>query len=339
MNLNKNIKPVKEKKQHIDLTFINTNSRSLCPKINSLIDNINELDASFAVVTETWLCDGLTLEEDKQDLLLGEGLTLLCRNRKPDSRGRSYGGVGLLFKEDLRSFKQIQMQSPGDFEVLTAIGSIQGISRKVALLGCYVPPGYTTTRATACLGYIEELVIEMKRRLKDPYLVILGDFNQWPIQDYLQEFRDVKETANGPTRGSRTIDQTFTNMPTILNSGTLAPLQTDDPEDQLRESDHRIFHMTARVERREKYKWLSYSYRYNNPESSKKFGEWLIAKDWAELVQLPTSDAKAELYQKEMNWAMENFFPLITTKRRSIDPTWINGTVKKMIKGRKRVFF
>ena len=39
-----------------------------------------------------------------------------------------------------------------------------------------------------------------------------------------------------------------------------------------------------------------------------------------------------------MNWAIENFFPLITTKRRSIDPPWINKAVKKLIKGRKKVF-
>ena len=96
--------------------------------------------------------------------------------------------------------------------------------------------------------------------------------------------------------------------------------------------------MTGSIRRQERYKWLSYSYRYNNPESAAKFGEWLIAKDWSELVQTPTSEAKAELYQKELNWAIENFFPLKTTKRRSIDLPWIDGTVKKIIKGRKRVF-
>ena len=92
---------VKEKGQYINLTFVNTNARSLCPKINSLIDNIEELDASFAVVTETWLADGRTLEEDKQDLLLGAGLSLICKNRWPNHRGVAYGGVGLLSKEDL----------------------------------------------------------------------------------------------------------------------------------------------------------------------------------------------------------------------------------------------
>ena len=33
------------------ITFLNTNARSLCPKIESLIDCFGELEAAFGVVT------------------------------------------------------------------------------------------------------------------------------------------------------------------------------------------------------------------------------------------------------------------------------------------------
>ena len=92
-------------------------------------------------------------------------------------------GVGLLFKEDVCNFKQVQFNNPGSFEVLTAIGTVQGLSRKIALVACYVPPNYTTSRVTECLQYIEEGVIEMKKHLKDPYLVVTGDFNQWQLEE------------------------------------------------------------------------------------------------------------------------------------------------------------
>ena len=272
----------------------------MCPKINSLIDNIEELDAAFAVVTETWLADGKTLEEDKQDLLLGAGLSLLCKNRKPDHRGVAYGGVGLFFKEDLCNFTQLNLDNPGNFEVLPTVGTISGLTRKVAVLACYIPPTYAVARANECLDYIEELVIELKRRLKDPIIVVTGDFNQWPIDAALEEFRDIKERAAGPTRGTRTIDRTFTNLETVKEAGVLNPLQTDD-DGHVRQSDHRVFYLTASIRRKERYRWLSYSYRYNNEDSSRKFGEWLAQKDWAELVQLPGSDAKAERYQEELN--------------------------------------
>ena len=83
----------------------------------------------------------------------------------------AYGVVGLFC-----NFKELQLDNPNNFEVLPAIGSVQGLSRKVALLGCYIPPNYTTARAASCLRYIEELVIELKRRLKDPMIIVSGDF-------------------------------------------------------------------------------------------------------------------------------------------------------------------
>ena len=39
-------------------TIVNTNARSLCPKIHSLIDCFNELEADIAIITETWLTSG-----------------------------------------------------------------------------------------------------------------------------------------------------------------------------------------------------------------------------------------------------------------------------------------
>ena len=99
-----------------------------------------------------------------------------------------------------------------------------------------------------------------------------------------------------------------------------------------------MFYMTAMLRRKERYKWLSYSYRYNNPESAKKFEEWLTTKDWAVLAQLPTADQMAEYYQEQITWAIENLFPLRTIRRRNTDPPWINKRIKKLIKARKRIF-
>ena len=58
------------------ITVVNTNACSLCPKMNSLIDYFNELDTTFAIVTETWLSDGHGLEKYLRDLQDGSGLTM-----------------------------------------------------------------------------------------------------------------------------------------------------------------------------------------------------------------------------------------------------------------------
>ena len=76
-----------------------TNARSLCPKINSLVDCFGDMDLAVGVVTETWFSDGVELQEDIEHLSLGTGLRMLCKNRPKNDRGFSHGGVGLLFKE------------------------------------------------------------------------------------------------------------------------------------------------------------------------------------------------------------------------------------------------
>ena len=56
-----------------NVNIINTNARSLCPKIDSLIDCFEEMDGTLGIVTETWLADGDSLSRDLQDLAKGAG--------------------------------------------------------------------------------------------------------------------------------------------------------------------------------------------------------------------------------------------------------------------------
>ena len=98
------------------LTAININTRLLCPKISSLIDCLEELDQSIGIITKTWLRDGLELEQDVEDLALGARLGMLCRNlNEPAVNGVTYSGVGIVWKQSLCSFKNIQFADPDKF--------------------------------------------------------------------------------------------------------------------------------------------------------------------------------------------------------------------------------
>ena len=55
-------------------------------------------------------------------------------------------------------------------------------------------------------------MIKVKRRYTDPYLVIMGDFNQWDLAGALSNFGDLAEAHGLATRGSRSIDRVFTNF-------------------------------------------------------------------------------------------------------------------------------
>ena len=182
------------------LTIINSNARSLCPKIQSLIDVFDESLASIAIISETWLRDGEDLEDVKDDLREGAGIEMLCRNRGLNHRGQAHGGIAILFRKDAVNLKEIKVGFDENFEVLCAIGNLGGISRKIVVIACYVPPNYSAKRGKDFLDYLTDLVLQIKRKYTDPYIVVSGDFNQWDVEAALADYPDLGETCVGNKR-------------------------------------------------------------------------------------------------------------------------------------------
>ena len=302
------------------------------------MDCFHETDADYAILTETWLNEG-AVKELAEELSLGSGIGMLTKNRQRCENGVTYGGVAVLWKESLGSFKEIEVKNPGRFEVLAAAGSVKGHRRKFVVIGCYLPPGYTKQRGKEALGYIEDLVIYLKRRFEDPYLVVAGDFNQWKIDACLADFVDVKEVDVGPTRGSRSIDRIFTNMSrSVEESGSLEPLETEEIEGIVRKSDHRVAYVKISLERRQTFKWETYQYRHYNDKSVDRFKGWVVMHGWEEVLSAVGSEEKAVAYQNSVVKAVERFFPLRKVRRKNTDPPWLDKKTKDMIEDRKKFF-
>ena len=74
--------------------------------------------------------------------------------------------------------KEIELENPANFEVIAAVGTLPGYLRKLLVIARYFPPGYTVPRGSAALAYIKDVILELKRKYRDPFLVVGGDFNQ-----------------------------------------------------------------------------------------------------------------------------------------------------------------
>ena len=229
------------------ITILNTNARSLCPKIESMINCFDEMSSTVGVITETWLADGDSLWKDIDDLAAGAGIGMICLNCKQNAAGVAHGGVAVAYRTGVCTMKRIDLPNPERFEVLVTLATLPGYSRKLVTVGCYLPPGYPVARGRAGLAHAEELIREIKRRYRDPFVVVAGDFNQWDIADALQDFPDLREADVETTRKNCCLDRVFSNFErAVKESGTVLPLKTE-PGTQGSKSGHRVAFVRAKL--------------------------------------------------------------------------------------------
>lgn len=81
-----------------------------------------------------------------------------------------------------------------------------------------------------------------------------------------------------------------------------------------------------------------YSYRHFDEAAQAEFASWITLHDWTDVFLAESSNAKAEAYQRHLDAAMDRFFPLRTTRRKSSDLPLINRAIKKRIKRRKKIY-
>ena len=90
-------------------------------------------------MTETWLKDGRVLDHDLRDLELGADVLTLTRNREPHpTTGVCHGGGAIIYKKRIGRFKQIKIDNPENFEILPAVGTLMGTSRKLVVICHYL---------------------------------------------------------------------------------------------------------------------------------------------------------------------------------------------------------
>ena len=291
--------------------FISTNARYLRPKITSLIDAFENLDLTFAAITETWLSDGTRLQLDCENLLLGHGLGCITKKRPPGNAGYSHCGVALIYRNDIVKAEIFAFPNPENFEVLPVKLSIKGIKRKVFVACIYIPPGYSTARGKGCTG----------------------DFNQWKIELAFEDYPDIAENYGGPTRGDRTIDRNFTNWhDQITSKETLPQLETELLDSVVRKSDHNIVLTRSSLIKIPPPNWVTFSVRSFSEEGATGFKNWLEETDWVDVFRSHGSNAKVRGFQAVLDEGMNRFFPEKTIRRKDNDLPWFNHVARKKVK-------
>ena len=55
----------------------------------------------------------------------------------------------------------------------------------------YLLPGHNHQKGDAALEYINNVIVQVKRKYTGPFIVAAGDYNQWRIEEALADFPDT----------------------------------------------------------------------------------------------------------------------------------------------------
>ena len=317
------------------LCFINTNARSLGPKVESLYDCFEEKQVDLAFLTETWYQSDRSLADKLDEYGTRFSLGALVRNRSHiANNGRSYGGVALIYRKSKASFENFHLTNPDDHEVLAAVGKVHGIKGKIVCITAYAPPNLAQSKARELLEFISDVIGEAKRKFENCTIICAGDFNQWPAQELVQDHPDLVEVVHGPTRGDREIDRSFVNFGrAIQESGTLPALETEDG----RESDHKIAWAVASFKVPPSAN-VTYKYRAYTERGAEAFLSDLNNQNWTRVYEAPDTDRKAVVFEEIVEALLEKNFKWRTIVRKDGEPPWVNETLRKLWKKRRRIY-
>ena len=317
------------------ISFMNTNARSLKPKIESLLDCFYEKLIDIATITETWFQTGRECLELAATLRDGHSLGILTRERQGTANnGRQYGGVALVYRLATCRFEPFSLVNPENYEVMASVGNVKGVEGKVFVISCYAPPNLLANTARAMMEYVSDLVCEAKRTFADCAVIVAGDFNQWSVAEILDDHPDLSQVEHGPTRGDRQVDKCLTNFGRVIfESDTLEPLETEEGN----ESDHRVAYFRAKFESN-KEETITYTYRPFNARGAARFSALIAHANWSCVLDPTDVDEKVNAFQVMLDGWMDTCFPLKTITRRKSDPPWVNRTIRRLTYKRRGVY-
>ena len=314
------------------LNFVVNNSRSIAPKIYSLIDYFTELNVAAALITETWLKDNKTKEKFEADLKHGYGLDVISKLR---GSGKNGGGVSIIFDRTRVNLKNFPTRK-NSHEVVAATGKIPNVHRRLCIICAYVPPNISVRAFKNVASDISMIIEKMKQAFRDPLIFLGGDFNRRDLALVVDMFNDIRILETGPTCGSAELDRVATNVTTTKTS-VRQPLISADG---LRKSDHSVVLVETDLKEPHIYKKKTVTRLQFTEEGLMKFGEELAKVVWqAEYRGVPEEvNAQVIKMNKVLDMIKEKSFKLKTTTIKSTDAPWITKKVKKLIKLRNKYF-
>jgi hypothetical protein len=302
--------------------------------MRSLVDNFSNLDLSFAIVTESWLKPGSRLNDYIIDLEAGLNLKIIHISRKTKNGRNAGGGVALIYKPSKCQLNEYRIRR-GKAEIVCATGKLTGSTRKLVVIGVYLPPKMTANQTKEALENVCLAVLKVKEEFQNPYIVIGGDFNGRNFEDSISDYPDLSVLITGPTRGSATLDKVACNMiEEVVNIMVREPLCTEEGSF----SDHKTIFVHASLIHEHKFRVRKIEVRKRSARGDDVFKERIISQDWTAVTNKSAPNEMVKCLNDTLRVIMDESYPKVKITVKDTDPPWITLAIRRKVKKKKKVF-
>ena len=169
----------------------------------------------------------------------------------------------------------------GNNEILVSKATLVNNKRPLFIFAVYYPPKLRASDVRESLLCISDCISQLKLKHKNPYVLIGGDVNQFPINEAIDDHDDIGLLPTLPTRGDACLDVIASNFNDQISDHFVeAPLETDECV----QSDHGVLVARANLVHTHEFTWIKYRTRQIDEESKRFFIDAFRRVDWSAIT-------------------------------------------------------
>ena len=311
------------------------NMRSIFPKLGNLKKDILERDIQAAFCCEIWeKSESKQHQFEIEKMLESEGLKYISTPRPT-----GWGGAAIIVNQEKFWLEKMNIHIPHNLEVIWGLLKPKDVTatfKKILLCSFYSPPN--SRKNSKLTDHIVTTLQMLSTQYPDSPMILGADRNSMDITPILNCGLRLKQVVDLPTRKNKIHDIIIMNTPELYKSPIIVPPVPCDVPSAGLPSDHSVPVCIPHTDRhtRPARKYRTITHRPLPDAAINKFGQWITAETWDNLVDdLPSSEQAQQLEDILMD-KLNKYCPLKTFKLSNRDKAWMNLELKKLDRKKMR---
>ena len=288
-----------------------SNIRSLMPKFETYIQDLNERQITLSLLTEIWEQPGKRKHKfNVEKMLHMYGYQYISTPRPPTKRG---GGAAIVASVEKFSLEKIEISIPHSLEICWGLLRPKTENQKeiteIIVVSFYSPP--KSRKKAKLLDHLITTFNILLTKYPRAGVVIGADKNDLNISSLLMGIPRVKQIVTQNTYKDKILDIIITNLHQLYTEPQIVPPVPPDDPNKGAPSDHSVpvaWPVSNQTQcQPRQYKVVQF--RPLPPEGVEKFGDWIISEDWKCLDEGTPTEQVKKMESKFEN-KMDESFPM-----------------------------